>query len=321
MNAHANLVVVALGGHAISPQHAEDDIPHQFDTSRRTAARLADLMAGRRIVITHGNGPQVGNVLRRVELAAHELYTLPLDICVADTQAGMGYMIAQCLHNELASRGSTNAIAALVTTVEVDPADPAFTNPSKPIGRTYAAEQAERMQSQYGWPMQASRGGGFRRVVPSPAPRAVVELEAIRALIAAGCTPIVAGGGGIPVVRGPDGAVRGVEAVVDKDRTAAVLAAALGAEALMIATDVPGVMADFGKPNQRRIERIALAEAGMRLRAGEFPAGSMGPKVEAAVDFLTRTANPHAWAAICSIDELTAAAAGAAGTRFERALV
>lgn len=318
MTDHANPIVIALGGHAISPHHAEDDIPHQFDTSRRTAARLADLMARHCLVVTHGNGPQVGNVLRRVELAAHELYTLPLDICVADTQAGMGYMIAQCLHNELASRGLTPLIAALVTTVEVDAADPAFANPTKPIGRTYAADQAERMKSEHGWPMAAGKGGGFRRVVPSPTPRAIMEIRAIRALIAAGCTPIVAGGGGIPVVRGADGALRGVEAVVDKDRTAAVLAAALGAEALLIATDVPGVMANFGKPDQHTLGRLALSEAKTRLAAGEFPAGSMGPKVEAAVDFLSRSTNPRSWASICSIDDLTAAAAGAAGTRFER---
>lgn len=315
----ASPFVLALGGNAISPTDADGDIPHQFATTRRTAGRIADLVAaGHRPLLTHGNGPQVGNVLRRVELAAHEVYTLPLQTCVADTQGGMGYMIAECLDNELRRRGIQRTAATVITMVEVAPDDPAFARPTKPIGAYYTPEQAREMQRRYGWVMAEMPDGRWRRVVPSPAPQRVVEIETLRRLVHAGELIIAAGGGGIPVVRTADGDLAGVEAVIDKDRTSALLAVEIGAELLVIATQVPQVALDFGKPRQRFVKRLRAADARRCLRDQHFPPGSMGPKIEAALDFLERAASPAPRVVICALDELDAAIAGRAGTLITR---
>ncbi len=307
-------IVVALGGNAISPAHSEDDIPHQFATTRQTAERLTDLVAaGHRLVVTHGNGPQVGNVLRRVELAAHELYTLPLEICVADTQAGMGYMIAQCLTNALRHHRIDMPCCALVTCVEVDPRDPAFANPDKPIGRRYNAAKARELRDRYGWSMVEVAPGQWRRVVPSPRPRRILEIDAIRTLSDAGVLLVAAGGGGIPVTRNGQGDLTGIEAVIDKDRTAALLARELGATTLLIATDVEAVALDFGTPTQRWLRELTPAEARRLLAEGHFAAGSMGPKVEAAASFV-ENGPPGVRAIICHLDRMTDALAGRGGT-------
>ncbi|MEP0847282.1 MAG: carbamate kinase [Phycisphaerae bacterium] len=319
MNPGAPLAVIALGGNAISPPDAEGNIPQQFAASRATAVRLADVIgAGYRVMVTHGNGPQVGNVLRRAELARHELYMLPLDICVADTQAGMGYMIAQCLNNELLRRGDARRACAIVTSVEVDPADPEFAQPTKPIGRPYTAKRADELRAAHGWRIVEVSRGKFRRVVPSPRPRAIVEIELIRELAAQGRFAVACGGGGIPVVRAADGGWTGVEAVIDKDRTSALLAREIDADVLLIATEVEGVALDFGKPTQRLVERMTVAEARGHLADGQFPAGSMGPKVEAAAEFIEHSRRPGARAIICHLDRITEALAGASGTRIER---
>ncbi|RMF73556.1 MAG: carbamate kinase [Planctomycetota bacterium] len=313
-------IVVALGGNAISPEHAEGNIDEQFAASRVTARLIVDLISdGHHVVITHGNGPQVGNVLRRVELAAHEVYTLPLQTCVADTQGGMGYMIAECLNNELARRGIARTAAALITMVEVAEDDPAFENPTKPIGRLYSPEQAEDVRRRYGWRMAAIGSRGFRRVVPSPAPLHIIEADVIRTLVAHGCLLIAGGGGGIPVVRCPDGTHRGVEAVIDKDRTSALLAHELNAELLLIATSVPKVAINYGRPDERRLERMTTSEARGWLSEGQFPAGSMGPKVEASLEFLEKSdSNDERRVVICALEELRDAAAGRAGTQIVR---
>lgn len=314
MTRAAKPIVIALGGNAISPPDAEGNIPQQFESSRRTAARLVDLVeAGYRLVITHGNGPQVGNVLRRVELAAHEIYPLPLETCVADTQGGMGYMIAQCLNNELRRRGIARTASAIVTCVEVEANDPAFTRPSKPIGRTHSRERAAEYRTTYGWELSEVAPGEFRRVVPSPRPVAIVEIDLIRRLADSGELLIVAGGGGIPVARSADGDLVGVEAVIDKDLTSGLLAREIGSELLLIATGVERVALEFGKPAQRWLARLSVAEAKRHMSEGQFAAGSMLPKIEAAVEFLEGSAE-SARVLICELNRMTEALAGAMGT-------
>ena len=309
--------VVALGGNAISPEDAEGNIDQQFAASRVTAGLIVDLIEdGHNVVITHGNGPQVGNVLRRVELAAHELYTLPLQTCVADTQGGMGYMIAECLNNELIRRDIDRTAGCLITTVEVAEDDPAFVTPTKPIGRLYSAQQAEDVRREYNWQMAAIHDKGFRRVVPSPAPLHIIELDMIRKLVEAGFLLIAGGGGGIPVVRCADGARRGVEAVVDKDRTSALLARELDASLLLIATSVPKVAINYRKPNQRWLDEVKAGQARRWLDEGQFPAGSMAPKIEASLDFLATAKSSDRRVVICRLDDLREAAAGRAGTRI-----
>jgi len=320
MSSNEPLIVVALGGNAISPPHAEGNIPQQFAASRRTAERLADLVEhDRRILITHGNGPQVGNVLRRVELAAHEVYPLPLDTCVADTQAGMGYMIATCLNNELRRRGINKTASTLITTVEVDRDDPAFEHASKPIGRPHPRDQADELRSKYGWEMAETSPGAYRRVVASPLPKRILEIELIRTLTRSGELLIVAGGGGIPVACDSSGELAGVEAVIDKDRTSARIACALDAEVLLIATDIERVALDFGKPAQRFVDRMTAAEARSCVEAGQFAAGSMRPKIEAALDFLEHSTRAGRRVIICDLDHVSAALDGSAGTRIDPA--
>lgn len=318
MKSSSPLVVVALGGNAISPSHAEGNIPQQFAATRAAAARLADAAVnGYRLVITHGNGPQVGNVLRRAELALPEVYMLPLEICVADTQAGMGYMIAQCLNNELHRRGDARRVSALVTCVEVDPRDPAFANPSKPIGRPYDAEKAQEFQRNHGWRIVETLPGQYRRVVASPEPRAIVEIQLIRRLASAGELLVACGGGGIPVVRDADGYWSGVEAVIDKDRTSALLAREIGADVLLIATEVEQVAIDFGKPTQRFLDRLTLSEAKRLLSDRQFPPGSMGPKIEAMIDYVER-GREGVRGIVCHLDRIGEALEGRAGTQFVR---
>jgi carbamate kinase len=308
-------IVVALGGNAISRPDQVGDIPQQFENTRRTARHLADLIeSGGQVLITHGNGPQVGHVLRCVELAARELYRLPLEICGAYTQGGMGYMIAQCLRNELQRRGIRRDVTALVTSVEVDPADPAFQNPTKPIGSFYRKDKAEELAREYGWKLVSIPRHGYRRVVPSPLPKAIVEIELIRRLAQAGELLIVAGGGGIPVVRDAEGNYRGIEAVIDKDRTAGLLAAAVQAATLVIVTNVDHVAVNYQQPNERPIDRMTTSQARQYLAEGHFPAGSMGPKIEAAVDFLENSRRPDAVAVICGLEKMIDALQGRSGT-------
>jgi carbamate kinase len=284
---------------------------------RETSARLADLVqAGHEIVVTHGNGPQVGNILLQNEESRHIVPAMPLDVVGAESQAQIGYMLSQALRNEFARRGLKRGVACVVTQVLVDPDDPAFQNPTKPIGPYYTREDEIIVKRAKGWKMVFDQRGGWRRVVPSPQPVAVVEKDVIAHLVADGDGHVViaAGGGGIPVIR-RDGQLVGVEAVIDKDFAASVLARAIGWKRLVIATDVSQVALDFGKPTQRFLDRLTLAEAKRHLAQGQFPPGSMGPKIQAAIEFLEAGGEQ---VLVAQLEDLVPAVAGKAGTQIVR---
>jgi carbamate kinase len=312
-------IVVALGGNAISPAGEEANIARQFHQTRQTVAGLRRLLvSGAPMIVTHGNGPQVGDAIRRVELAAHEVYPLDLGICVADVQGGMGYMIAQCMMNDLRRQGRARIVTTIVTTVEVDRNDPAFSSPSKPIGSIFPREEAGQYMQDYGWEMVEIPDRGFRRVVPSPRPIAIVEIDLIRKLVEGGELLVAVGGGGIPVYREADGTLEGCEAVIDKDLASGLLAGGIDAATLFIVTAVDKVCLDYGKPSQRKLDRLAVAEAREHLKAGQFPPGSMGPKIQAAVDFLDSSQRDDARVIICDIEHISQAMDGKAGTVITR---
>ncbi|MQA35785.1 carbamate kinase [Modestobacter roseus] len=303
-------VVVALGGNAMTGPDGSATPGAQRDAIAVAAGHLAAVVAtGVEVVVTHGNGPQVGNLLVKNELAAHEVPPVPLDWNVAQTQATIGFTVADELDAALAARGLPQRTAALVTRTLVDAADPGFRSPTKPVGRHLPRERAQHFIGLgQVWEDRGERG--WRRVVASPEPLAVVDVAAIRALAGAGFVVVCAGGGGVPVVDdGRDGgALRGVEAVIDKDLTAALLAADVGADTLVIATDVPHVMVDFGTPAARPLGRVTVAELRAHAAAGQFARGSMGPKVEAALRFVDRRAGARA--VVTSLEHISDAVAG-----------
>ncbi len=312
-------IVLALGGNAITKPGAPADIPNQFAQTVLTVQSLAALIeSGCHLVITHGNGPQVGKILRRVELAMPEVYPLPLELCVADTQGGMGYMIAQCLMNELRRRGHPQIVTPLVTSVLVDEADPAFLNPTKPIGSFFTAAEAEEFQRVNRWIMREVSSGMFRRVVPSPRPQRIIEIDAITQLTREGQLVVACGGGGIPVIQRTNGDLQGVAAVIDKDLASALLALQVQAHALYILTAVPKVCIHYGKPNQQEFDVLTLEQSETYLAEGHFPPGSMGPKIEAAIQFLRAATDPDAHVLITTPEEVCQAAEGRAGTRICR---
>lgn len=310
------LVVVALGGNAMQSPRGDDSVTSDFERTAATAKVLADIVAGgtARLVVTHGNGPQVGNHLYRSELA-HEvggLPELPLDICVADTEGGMGYMLQQCLTNALHDNDTSAVVASIVTQVLVDRNDGAFQAPSKPVGEVIDESRARSLEAK-GWTLRAeTEGRGVRRVVPSPDPLEIVESGAISTLVEAGVVVIAAGGGGVPVVQDAEGHLRGIAAVVDKDLASSLLACDLRANALLILTDVAEVVLDRGKSDERPITEMTVEEARSYLAEGQFPPGSMGPKVEAVCRFAERTGRPGL---ITSIEKAGPALEGKAGTR------
>ncbi len=308
------LLVAAIGGNAISPPE-DAGLSAMRLRIATTATRLADLVdAGYKLVVTHGNGPQVGNLLLQNEEARHAVPAMPLDVCVAESQAQIGYLLQQALQNEFAARGSPRPVASLVTQVVVDANDPAFQEPAKPIGPTYESEQEVMIKRAKGWRMAKDPRGGWRRVVPSPRPLDIVEKDLIHALLRAGNSGVLiaAGGGGIPVVRHGTG-YRGVEAVIDKDLASAVLAKTIGAEILLIVTDVPQVALRYGRPDQTWLSRLSVSEARHHFDAGEFPPGSMGPKIEAVLQFLETGGRR---AVIADLDHVLDAMSGRAGTRI-----
>ncbi|MBI5763552.1 MAG: carbamate kinase [Planctomycetes bacterium] len=308
-------IVVAIGGNALVTPGTAGDIQDQFAHSRRMAKPLADLVErGWQVTITHGNGPQVGSIMRRVEIAARSVYPIDLGLAVADTQAGMGYMLAQTLNNELHHRGIDRSVAAIVTSVVVDANDPAFMHPTKPIGPFLDAEAAERHRTTDGWVIVEDAGRGFRRVVASPVPKRIVELEVIRRLVEAGVLLLAGGGGGIPVIENARGELHGVEAVIDKDLTSAMLAAEVGADVLAIITGVEQVYLDFGKPTQRALSGASIAEVERLIAERQFAEGSMLPKIEAAVKFIQARRNPAARAIITDWSDLPSALEGKTGT-------
>ncbi|PLY02658.1 MAG: carbamate kinase [Desulfuromonas sp.] len=283
-------VVVAIGGNALIKDEGHLEIHDQLRTAQETAEYIADFIAlGYQVVLTHGNGPQVGFILRRSELAfeAGELHFVPLINCVADTQGAIGYQLQESLYNSFRKRGINKTAATMVTMVEVDPADPSFAKPTKPIGIFYKEEQIAALREKHpNWELVFQDGKGYRRVVPSPQPQRVIEVNAIRSLLEAGQCVIASGGGGIPVVVDGQGNLSGVNAVIDKDLSSALLANELEADMLVILTAVDSVFLDFNKPTQRAVDFMTVAEAEQYLAEGHFATGSMGPKVQAAINFL-----------------------------------
>jgi carbamate kinase len=307
------LIVVAFGGNAVYPPTIRGTAQEQLDIMAEACEHLVTVFkAGYRAVITHGNGPVVGNILLRMARTSRELAPMPMDVCVAHSQGGIGYMLQQSLANVLARHGMDVSVSSIVTEVEVDPDDPAFTHPTKPVGKFFTQEEAGRIAAETGWDFIEDSGRGYRRVVPSPVPLRILDAPAINALLAVGVIPIAAGGGGIPVVREGAG-YRGVPAVIDKDMTSALLAADVGAGTLVMLTGVERVALDFGKPTQRLLDRMTAAEAHKHLADGQFPPGSMGPKITAALRFIER-GGPRAL--ITSLEKLDVALAGRAGTEI-----
>ena len=305
-------IVVALGGNAILRSKELSSYDEQFENVRRTCAQIVQLIAdGYQPILTHGNGPQVGNLLIQNEAAARLVPSVPLDVCGAETQGQIGYMIQQALRNEMNALGVSRPVASVVTQVLVDAGDQAFAIPTKPVGPFLPREVAEQRTRDKGevWSMIDTRG--WRKLVPSPQPIGIVEVDTIRALLDAGAVVIACGGGGVPVLRRPDGRLQGVEAVVDKDLAAARLALEVGASTLLILTDVPGVAVDYGKPTQRFVRRVLLTDFEDLLVRESFSAGSMGPKVRAAYRFVHDSGGR---ATICALEDALAGLRGEAGT-------
>ncbi len=313
------IVVVALGGNAISQENQEGNVAQQFENSRATARQLADLIEqGYQLVITHGNGPQIGNFLLRNEAACSAIYPLAMEVAVAHVQGGMGFMIAQTLTNELAHRGRDQVVTAIVTTIQVDSQDPSFRNPTKPIGRVMTKDEAEQRERDEGWVMKEIQPGKFRRVVPSPMPKKIMEMKLIRRAVEDGDLIVTCGGGGVPVIHDDEVGLKGVPAVIDKDFASALIASELNASALVILTAVDRVSINFGKPEQRPLDNMTVAEAKKWLAEGQFPAGSMGPKIQGAINFLEQVKRPDARAVIGSLDKASDALAGRTGTTMRK---
>ena len=308
------LVIIAVGGNSLIKDAEHMSVLDQYKAAGETAEHIAGLVReGVRVLVTHGNGPQVGFILLRSEMAKTKLHQVPLESCVADTQGAIGYQIQQTLANELHRRALDRPIVAIVTQVVVDPADPSFARPSKPVGPFMTEEEASSHRQTSGWEVVDDAGRGWRRVVPSPAPLEVIEEEGIRALLERGIIVIAAGGGGIPVVRGEDGLLSGCAAVIDKDAAACLLAKNLGAEALVMTTSVERVALNYRQPDQVFLDRITVAEARRFLDEGHFGRGSMEPKIEASIDFLESGGRR---VVICEPDDLELAYHGRAGTEI-----
>lgn len=307
------LATIAIGGNSLITDPKQPDVAHQWDAVRETCNHIAAMIGeGWNILITHGNGPQVGYILRRAEIAAKQgIHEVPLDLIVADTQGSIGYMLQQALDNALRRLGINRTILTVVTQVRVDPDDPAFQKPNKPIGGFMTKEEARKYEAE-GWTVMEDAGRGWRRVVASPKPLAIQELNAIRVLINNDYVVIAGGGGGIPVVRNQQGELRGAYAVIDKDRASSLLAQTLRADLFIISTGVEKVALNFNTPAQRYLDEMTLAEAQRYMTEGHFAPGSMLPKIEAAVEFV-RMGGPQA--IITDPPNLARALRGETGTR------
>ena len=280
------IAVVAVGGNALIKDKAHQTVHDQFNCARDTMTHIVDMIEkGWDVVVTHGNGPQVGFILRRSELAQHELHEIPLDYCGADTQGAIGYMFQNALQNEFKRRGINKDAATIVTQTIVDKDDLAFQNPSKPIGSFMDEAEATRRKETEGWAVVEDAGRGWRRVVPSPIPTRIVEANVIDTLVHAGVTVVGVGGGGIPVVEDENGNVKGVEAVIDKDFSSALMAANIKADLFIISTAVEKVALNFNKPDQVFLDKMTVAEAREYIAQGHFAPGSMLPKIQAIIKF------------------------------------
>ncbi len=311
------IAVIAIGGNSLIKDKQHKTVQDQYIAAKETCEHIVTMIKdGWKVAIGHGNGPQVGFILRRSELAAHELHEVPLDVCGADTQGAIGYALQQNLANEFRQLGLSKSAVTVVTQVEVSSADPAFQNPTKPIGSFMDEEEAMRRKENDGWDVVEDAGRGWRRVVASPLPVRIVEEEAVKTLIAADQTVITVGGGGIPVVADADGNLKGVAAVIDKDFASALLANVIGADLYIISTAVEKVALNFGKPNEKWLDSMTLAEAKQYLAEGvHFAKGSMAPKIQAVVNYLE---NGGKEALITNPENIERALAGQTGTRITR---
>jgi carbamate kinase len=307
-----NLALIALGGNALILPGERGHIEEQFRHTATCMKAIASFIAqGWKIVITHGNGPVVGNILLRNECAREYIPPMPLYICVADSQGGIGSMIAESLNNELEKLSLDKTVSAIITHVLVERDDPAFLEPAKPIGPYYSDDRADQYIKQ-GWQMRNISGRGWRRLVPSPRPKKIIEIESVKAVFERGFVPIASGGGGIPVIE-ENKELKGVDAVIDKDLSALLLARELSLEMFIILTDVDGVYLDWEDIHRKRLERLSMKEAKAYLLEGQFPPGSMGPKIEAAVEFI---ASGGKEVIIAKPEDLASAIKGNAGTRI-----
>ncbi len=310
-----NLAVVALGGNSILAKGQRGTASEQFDNVRRTVKPVVELLkTGLNFIITHGNGPQVGNLLLQNELAKEEVPEIPLGMLDAMTCGSMGYMIEQCLQNEMIAQGVWRNVVTVPAQIIVDRHDPAMENPTKPIGPFYTEEQAQKLINEKGWLLKEDAGRGWRRFVASPYPIDIIEKEAIRNLLRERYVLITGGGGGIPVCHTEEGRIEGVDCVIDKDLASMKLAIAVGARTLVIITGVPKVTLNFGTPQEKPLEKITLAQARHYFQNGEFPPGSMGPKMMAAIEFVQ--ADPANRVIITDEANLTEAMEGREGTHI-----
>lgn len=305
-------VVIALGGNAILRPNQEPTFENQLENVRISTDSISDVKkAGHQVIVTHGNGPQVGNILRQNEEAKEVVPQLPLDALSAQSQGFIGYMMEQSMKNALKEKELSGNVVTLLTETEVDVNDKAFQNPTKPIGVFYTKEEADQLTAEKGWNMAEDAGRGYRRVVASPKPQKIHGVESIKTLIENDTVVISTGGGGIPVVVDEKGMLKGIEAVIDKDSSGLRLAEQVEADVFMILTDVSNVYLNYGKPNQKKLETVTLEEANRYVEEGHFAAGSMGPKMEAAISFASKGKE----AIICSLETAVDALAGHSGTR------
>lgn len=281
------VAVVAIGGNSLIKDKNHQTVPDQYQAAKETCHHIAEMIEqGWDVAIGHGNGPQVGFILRRSELSRHELHDVPLDVCGADTQGAIGYALQQNLQNEFKRRGMKKQAVTVVTQVIVDRNDPAFQNPTKPIGSFMGEDEAMRRRSAEGWHVVEDSGRGWRRVVASPLPKKVMEQDAVEELLSKGFVVITVGGGGIPVIENEQGELEGIAAVIDKDYASSLLASSVKADLFLIATAVDKVYLNYGKPNQQGIDKMTVAEAKQYIAEGHFAKGSMLPKIQAIIWFL-----------------------------------
>lgn len=309
-------IVIALGGNAIQLPGSKGDVFSQLKACKQTAMKLFKVLSDTsiKVALTHGNGPQVGMELLRHDIAKDKIPPFPMDFLGAMTQGYIGYMLQQSIKNIFNLNNVNRDVSTIITQVLVDSSDPAFENPTKPVGPFYTKEEAEELKISKGWTIKEDAGRGYRRVVPSPEPLDIIEIEEIKDVYEDGKIPIAVGGGGIPVIKTPEG-LKGVEAVIDKDLASALLATKLGAERLIILTQVDKVYIHYGKPDQQPLEKVTLETIKQYYQEGHFPSGSMGPKIKAAIKFLERGGNE---VVISSLDEADKAILGQAGTIITR---
>jgi len=306
------LAIVAFGGNAMLRPEDRGTQEEQIARAKQAARWLAEIVRhGYHLIVVHGNGPQVGNILIQAEEASTKIPPQSLDVAVSQTEGSMGFMLQQAMRNRLESIGLAGDVVTVLTEVEVDANDPAFKRPTKPIGPFFTRYRAEALERDLGWTMREDAGRGWRHVVPSPRPLHILNIRTVEKILDVAKVIIAAGGGGIPVVRGRDGQWRGIEAVIDKDFASALLAAELDADLYIVLTGVPKVALDYGKPAQRFVDRMTVSEAEQHLAEGQFPPGSMGPKIEASVQFVRRSGRQ---VLITDVEHLREALEGQDGT-------